>query len=42
MNPRLPDPLAPQTLSHAVALPAEFYLGEAMVQRDLEAVFARS
>lgn len=42
MNPRLPDPLAPQTLSHAVALAADFYLGETMVQRDREAVFARS
>lgn len=42
MNPQLPDPLAPQTLSHAVALAAPFYQGEAMVQRDREAVFARS
>ena len=41
MNPRLPDPLAPQQLSHAVALAADFYLGEAMVRRDREAVLIR-
>lgn len=42
MNPRLPDPLVPQPLSHAVALAAEFYAGEAMVRRDRDAVFAHS
>lgn len=42
MNPRLPDPLAPQTLEHALALPAAFYLGEAMAARDRTAVFAHS
>ena len=42
MNPRLPDPLASQTLSHATSLPAEFYLGAEMAERDRSAVFARS
>src|SRR5687768_7485257 len=42
MNPRLPDPLAPQELSHATSLPAEFYRGGDMLERDRTAVFARS
>src|SRR5688572_5726641 len=42
MNPRLPDPLAPQSLSHARSLPAGFYLGAASAERDRDAVFARS
>ena len=42
MNPQLPDPLAPQTLGHALALHADFYRGEAMLERDRTAVFACS
>ncbi len=42
MNPKLPDRLAPQTLSHALSLDAAFYVGDDMVKRDREAVFARS
>ena len=42
MNPKLPDTLAPQPLSHARSLDAAFYVGEGMVARDREAVFARS
>ncbi|MBW8367047.1 MAG: aromatic ring-hydroxylating dioxygenase subunit alpha, partial [Arenimonas sp.] len=42
MNPQLADPLAPQTLDHALALHADFYRGEAMLERDRKVVFARS
>lgn len=42
MNPQLPDPLAPQTLGHALALHAGFYRGEAMLEHDRAAVFACS
>src|SRR6478752_5460176 len=42
MNPSFPASLAPQALSHATSLPAEFYRGDDMLERDRVAVFARS
>ena len=42
MNPPLASALAPQSLERALALPAAFYLGADMAERDRRAVFAAS